>query len=331
MKKRILTGIQSSGVPHLGNILGAIIPSIKLSQDKDVQSLFFIADMHSLTSIKDRELIKKNTYSVASAWISFGFDATTNIFYRQSDIPEVTELTWYLNCVTPFPMLSNAHSFKDKSSRSKLSDVNVGLFDYPVLMASDIILYSPDIVPVGKDQIQHLEIAKDIAGNFNRIFGETFTIPNIKTDENIMVIPGTDGQKMSKSYKNTIDIFLSEKELKKQILKIVTDSTSMEEPKEYKTCNVYKLYKLLAEDKKIKEMENNYKSGNYGYGNAKTELFELIIEKFKVQRENYNRLMKDTNFIEQELEKGAAKARDIALDKLEEVRNKIGFAKYKKI
>ena len=241
---RILTGIQSTGVPHLGNILGAIIPAIELSRDKNNESLFFIADLHSLTTIRDPKILKENTYATAAAWLAFGFDTKNNLFYRQSDVTEVCELTWHLNCFTPYPMLANAHSFKDKANR--LSDVNTGLFTYPVLMASDILLYDAEIVPVGKDQQQQLEMTRDIAGSFNHVYGDTLVLPEAKFDERVMIVPGTDGQKMSKSYNNIIDIFLPDKKLRKQVMSIVTDSTPMEKPKDPSSCHVFSLFKLLA-------------------------------------------------------------------------------------
>ena len=257
---RVLTGIQSTGVPHLGNLLGAIIPAIKISQNSKNESLFFIADLHSFTTVRDKKVLQENTYATAAAWLAFGFDTKKNLFYRQSDVPQVCELTWYLNCFTPFPMLANAHSFKDKSDR--LSDVNSGLFTYPVLMAADILLYDAEIVPVGKDQIQHLEITRDIAGAFNHIYKGSFVIPEVSVDERVMIIPGTDGQKMSKSYNNIINIFLDDKKLRKQIMSIKTDSLGLDEPKDPENCNVFKLYKLLASDKKTKEMAVKYKAGN---------------------------------------------------------------------
>ena len=248
---RILTGIQSSGVPHLGNILGAIIPAIEMSKSTENESLFFIADLHSLTTIKNAESIKYNIYATAAAWLAFGFDTEKNIFYRQSNISEVTELMWILNCFTPYPMLANAHSFKDKANN--LADVNSGLFTYPVLMASDILLYDANIVPVGKDQLQHLEMTRDVAGSFNHLMGETFVLPEAKVSENVMLVPGTDGEKMSKSYDNTIDIFTEEKHLKKQIMRIVTDSLDLEASKDPSSCNVFKIYKLLASNDQIKK------------------------------------------------------------------------------
>lgn len=320
---RILTGIQSTGRPHLGNILGAIAPAIALSNLENNESLFFIADLHSLTTIKDAETRKHNTDAVAAAWLAFGFDTDKNIFYRQSRIPEVCELTWYLNCFTPFPMLANAHSFKDKSDR--LSDVNAGLFTYPVLMASDIIMYDADFVPVGKDQQQHLEIARDIANTFNNQYGEVFVLPEAKIEESIMTIPGTDGQKMSKSYGNTIDIFLPDKKLRKQVMTIVTDSTPLEEPKKTEGDTVFALYKLLASEAQIEEMRKNYEGGNYGYGHAKQALYELILEKYAEERKTFNYYMENLDELHAKLEKGEAKAREIALEVLGKVKAKLGY------
>ena len=320
---RILTGIQSTNIPHLGNMLGAMLPAIEMSKDDKHQCLFFIADLHSITTIKDAEFRKNSTYAVAAAWLALGFDVNKNLLYRQSDVPEVCELTWYLNCFTPFPMLANAHSFKDKSDR--LSDVNAGLFTYPVLMAADILLYDTNIVPVGKDQVQHLEITRDIATKFNSTYGETFVIPEVKVDEQVMIVPGTDGQKMSKSYNNFINIFLPEKELKKSVMGIVTDAKSLEEPKDPETCNVFKLYQLLADVTQLEEMRKNYLQGNFGYGHAKTALFQLILDKFNKARSEYERLMNDKPTLDNELKKGEEKARTIASDVLSRVRGKLGF------
>ncbi len=320
---RILTGIQSSGKPHLGNLLGAIIPAIKLSEQAGNDSFFFIADLHSLTTIKDAETRTANVRAVAAAWLAFGFDIEKNYLYRQSRIPEVCELTWYLSCLTPFPMLANAHSFKDKSER--LSDVNAGLFTYPVLMTADIILYDANFVPVGKDQKQHLEMARDIATAFNNLYGETFVVPEPKIAEEVMTIPGTDGQKMSKSYGNIIDIFLPDKELRKQVLSIVTDSTPLEEPKNPDTDNVYAIYSLMATEEQKASMRAKYLAGNYGYGHAKQELFELIISKYKQEREAYNFYMSNLSELDKRLEQGEAKARVVAHAVLDRVRKKLGF------
>lgn len=320
---RILTGIQSSGRPHLGNLLGAIIPAIKLSQQPGNDSLFFIADLHSLTTIKDAETRINNVRAVAAAWLAFGFDIERNCLYRQSRIPEVCELAWYLNCVTPFPMLANAHSFKDKSE--KLSDVNAGLFTYPVLMTADIILYDANVVPVGKDQKQHLEMAKDIAVAFNNTYGETFVLPEAKIEEQLMTIPGTDGQKMSKSYGNIIDIFLPEKELLKQIKTIKTDSTPLEAPKNPDTDITFSLYRLLANSEQQDALRKKYLGGNFGYGHAKQELHELILQKFSKEREAFNFYMNNIDELEKKLMQGEAKARVIAHQVLDRVRKKAGF------
>ncbi|MBX2966848.1 MAG: tryptophan--tRNA ligase [Cyclobacteriaceae bacterium] len=320
---RILTGIQSSGRPHLGNLLGAIIPAIKLSKKPENESFFFIADLHSLTTIKDAKTREENVRAVAAAWLAFGFDVEKNFLYRQSRIPEVCELTWYLNCLTPFPMLANAHSFKDKSDR--LSDVNAGLFTYPVLMTADIILYDANVVPVGKDQKQHVEMARDITSSFNNSYGETFVVPEAKIEEQVMTIPGTDGQKMSKSYGNIIDIFLPEKELLKQIKSIVSDSTPLEAPKNPETDNTFALYSLVASADEVETMRKNYLAGNYGYGHAKKELHELILKKFAAEREAFNFYYSNTEELEKKLQQGEEKARAIAVTVLERVRKKLGF------
>lgn len=320
---RILTGIQSSGKPHLGNLLGAIIPAIRLSQDPKNESFFFIADLHSLTTIKDAEVRKENVNAVAAAWLAFGFDTDKNLFYRQSKVPQVTELNWYMSCYTPFPMLANAHSFKDKSDR--LADVNAGLFTYPVLMACDIIIYDANVVPVGKDQKQHLEMTRDIASAFNHRYGDVFVLPEARIDEQIMTIPGTDGQKMSKSYGNTIDIFQTDKKLRKNVMQIITDSTPMEEPKNPDNCNVFNIYKLLASEEQIAEMRQNYEGGNYGYGHAKQALFELIVKKYAKERELYNHYMENIGELHKKLEKGEEKAAEIASKTLGRVRKVLGF------
>jgi tryptophanyl-tRNA synthetase len=321
---RILTGIQSSGRPHLGNLLGAIIPAIKLSRQPGNESLFFIADLHSLTTIKDPATRVQNVNAVAAAWLAFGFDIEKNFLYRQSRIPEVCELTWYLNCFTPYPMLANAHSFKDKAE--KLADVNAGLFTYPVLMTADIILYDAEFVPVGKDQRQHLEIARDIATAFNSQYGETFVVPESKIEEEVMTVPGTDGQKMSKSYGNIIDIFLPDKELRKQILAIVTDSTPLEAPKDPDKDNVYAIYKLLATDEEQSSMRARYLAGNYGYGHAKQELFELVCRRFAKERQAFDFYMSNPEELNKKLEQGEARARVIARTVLARARKTLGYS-----
>ena len=320
---RILTGIQSSGKPHLGNILGAIKPSIELSKNSKNDSLFFIADLHSLINIKDSKVRNENTLAIAASWIAMGFDYEKNYFYRQSKITQVCELAWYLNCFTPYPMLSNSHSFKDKSDN--LSDINSGLFTYPVLMAADILLYDSEIVPVGKDQKQHLEITRDIAKSFNHNYGDTFIIPESKIDKNVQTIPGTDGRKMSKTYENTIDIFADEKSLKKQIMSIVTDSKGLEDKKNPESCNIFNIFKLIASEDEVKKMKKNYSEGGYGYGHAKTHLLNLILDLFRNERKLYSELLQNPDHLYGILVKGEEKARVIADKVLERVRSKLGY------
>ena len=320
---RILTGIQSTGIPHLGNLLGAILPAIKLANNPKNESFLFIADLHSLTQIKDAKLIQDNTYSTAAAWLAFGLNIEKTVFYRQSDVPQVSELSWYLSCFFPYQRLTLAHSFKDKADR--LEDINSGLFTYPMLMAADILLYDANIVPVGKDQLQHLEMTRDVVSRFHSKMGETFVMPEAKVHENTMLIPGTDGAKMSKSKNNIINIFLNDKKLRKQIMGIQTDSVPMEEPKDPNSCNVFALYKLMASDSQIASMKANYEGGNYGYGHAKQALFELLIEQFSKEREMYNYYMENLEEVEKALEIGAKKASVIANEVLERVRKKLGY------
>jgi len=320
---RILTGIQSTGTPHLGNILGAIKPAIEMSNKPENESFLFIADLHSLTQIKDKETLKGNTYATAAAWLSFGLDTKKTIFYRQSDVPQATELAWILSCHFPFQRLTLAHSFKDKSDR--LSDVNAGIFTYPMLMAADILLYDAEEVPVGKDQQQHLEMTRDVASRFNNIFGETFILPQGKVNKSTELVLGTNGEKMSKSKGNIIDIFLPEKELKKQVMAIQTDSTPIEDPKNFKSCNVYKIFKLIADNKSVIKMEQNYSKGGYGYGHAKKELLEYILSHFSKERDTFNYYMSNKNELDKVLNEGAQKANSVASKVLNRVRNKLGY------
>lgn len=320
---RILTGIQSTGRPHLGNLLGAILPAIELSKNPANESLYFIADLHSLTTVRDPDVLRQNTYAVAAAWLACGFDTAKNLFYRQSDVPQVTELAWHLSCFTPYPMLANAHSFKDKSD--KLSDVNAGLFTYPVLMAADILLYDADIVPVGKDQIQHLEIARDIAQAFNSRYGDTLVPPQARVDAELMTIPGTDGLKMSKSYGNIIDIFLPEKELLKVIRKIISDGKDLADPKDPDTDVTFKLYSLLASPAEAADMRQRYEAGGYGYGSAKQALYELILRRFAVERERFNFYLNNLPEIDQQLAIGARRAQEYGAGVLAKVRQKVGY------
>ena len=320
---RILTGIQSTGTPHLGNILGAIKPAIEMSNKPENESFLFIADLHSLTQIKDKETLKGNTYATAAAWLSFGLDPKKTIFYGQSDVPQATELAWILSCHFPFQRLTLAHSFKDKSDR--LSDVNAGIFTYPMLMAADILLYDAEEVPVGKDQQQHLEMTRDVASRFNNIFGETFILPQGKVNKSTELVLGTNGEKMSKSKGNIIDIFLPEKELKKQVMAIQTDSTPIEDPKNFKSCNVYKIFKLIADNKSVTKMEQNYSKGGYGYGHAKKELLEYILSHFSKERDRFNYYMSNKDDLDRVLNEGAQKANSVASKVLNRVRNKLGY------
>ena len=320
---RILTGIQSTGTPHLGNILGALLPAIEISKNTNHDSFFFIANLHSLTQIKDAETMRNNTYSTAATWLALGLDIEKTVFYRQSDIPQTTELTWYLSCFFTYQRLTLAHSFKDKADR--LDDVNSGLFNYPMLMAADILLYDAEIIPVGKDQLQHIEMTRDVASRFHAKMGETFVMPEGKTEENIMLIPGTDGAKMSKSKGNTINIFLPEKQLRKQIMSIETDSTALEDAKDWSTCNCFAIYSLLATEEEVKTMKANYENGNYGYGHAKQALHELVLKTFETPRERYTYYMNNLDAIDDALAKGAEKAKVVANAVLERVREKIGY------
>lgn len=320
---RILTGIQSTGTPHLGNILGALIPAMTLANDNANESYLFIADMHSLTQIKDGKTLRHNTYSTAATWLAFGLDIEKTVFYRQSDVQQVTELSWYLSCFFPYQRLTLAHSFKDKADR--LEDVNSGLFSYPMLMAADILLYDAEIIPVGKDQEQHIEMTRDVASRFHAKMGETFVLPKAQIQKNTMLIPGTDGAKMSKSKGNTINIFLQEKKLRKQIMSIETDSTPLEDPKDWANCNCFAIYSLLASKAEITTMKTNYQNGNYGYGHAKQALFELILKTFKTQREHYYFYMNNLDKIDEALAKGAKKAKVVANGVLERVREKVGY------
>ncbi|KAF2518944.1 tryptophan--tRNA ligase [Flavobacterium salilacus subsp. salilacus] len=320
---KILTGIQSTGTPHLGNLLGAILPAIAMANQPENESFLFIADLHSATQIKDGNELRENTYSVAATWLACGLDINRVVFYRQSDIPQVTELSWYLSCFFPYQRLTLAHSFKDKADR--LDDVNAGLFTYPMLMAADILLYDAEFVPVGKDQLQHIEITRDVASRFNHQMGDTFVLPEAITSDVTKIIPGTDGEKMSKSRNNFINIFLEDKPLRKQVMSIETDSTPLEDPKNPDTCNVFAIYKLLASDEQTEQMRANYVGGNYGYGHAKQALFELIVETFKTEREKYSYYMANLNEVDAALKVGAEKATTIANSVLARVREKLGY------
>jgi tryptophanyl-tRNA synthetase len=319
---RILTGIQATGTPHLGNLLGAIFPAIELSKKAQNESFLFIANLHSLTQIKNAKDLKQNTYEIAAAWLACGLDTEKTFFYRQSDIPEVTELSWYLSCFYPFQRLTLAHSFKDKADR--LEDVNAGLFTYPVLMAADILLYDAEVVPVGKDQLQHLEMARDMGARFNNQMGEIFVLPKAELQEDTKYVPGIDGQKMSKSRGNIINIFLPEKELKKQVMSIETDSKTLEEAKDPETDKVFAIYKLIANTQEIQVLKEKYLAGNFGYGHAKTELLNLILTKYSKERELFSYYMNNLPELEEKLQEGAVKTKKIAAETLKRVRESLG-------
>ena len=320
---RVLTGIQSTGTPHLGNILGAIIPAIKMSEVPENESFLFIADLHSLTQIKDPLLLKSNTLSTAATWLACGLNPNNVVFYRQSDVPQVSELMWYLLTFFPYQRLTLAHSFKDKADR--LEDVNGGLFTYPMLMAADILLYDANQVPVGKDQLQHLEFTRDVAARFNAKMGEVFVLPDEHINEQTMLIPGIDGQKMSKSRNNIIDIFEDEKGLRKRIMSISSDSTPLEAPKNPDTCTVFSIYQLLAEPAEVEVMRSNYLTGGYGYGHAKQALFELICSRFASERTQYTYFMNHPSEVEGILLDGAQRASAVANPVLNRVRQALGL------
>ena len=321
--KRILTGVQSTGVPHLGNILGAIIPAINFSKKENIETFLFIADFHSLTQIKNSDELKRNTLFTAAAWLACGLNPDKTVFYRQSDVPQVSELAWYLSCFFPFKRLSLAHSFKDKKDR--LEDVNAGLFNYPMLMAADILMYDADVVPVGKDNLQHLEITRNVANRFHNIYGDTFTLPVEHLQDETKLVTGTDGAKMSKSKNNIIDIFAEEKVLKKQIMSIKTDSTGIEDSKDWKNCNLFKIYTLLAKKNEIEYMKKNYNLGGYGYGHAKNELYDLMLKKYSIERNKYQHYISNPDEVEKILKAGATKANATANKVLNRVRKKLGY------
>ncbi|MEI6865280.1 tryptophan--tRNA ligase [Flavicella sp.] len=320
---RILTGVQSTGVPHLGNLLGAIEPAITMANDPKNESFIFIADMHSVTQIKDNEVLSENTYAVAATWLAMGLDTSKTVFYRQSDVPETTELSWYLSCYFPYQRLTLAHSFKDKADR--LTDVNSGLFYYPMLMAADILLYDAEYVPVGKDQLQHLEMTRDVANRFNHQMGDTFVVPDAKISEKSKYVTGTDGSKMSKSKDNLINIFLPKKQLKKQVMGIDTDSKTLEEPKDPNSCNIFTIYNLLASEQQTEEMRANYLAGNFGYGHAKMALLNVILEKYAEPRDKFDYFMNNKQELDVILKKGSEKARKVSSVVLAKVRTKLGF------
>jgi len=324
-----LTGIKPTGTPHLGNYLGAIKPALGLVEN--YKAFYFIADYHGLTTIRDKQEMKQHTYEVAATWLALGLDPNEVVFYRQSDIPEVFELTWVLSCFAGKGWLNRAHAYKSmadansESGRDTDDGVNMGLYNYPVLMAADIILFNTNVVPVGQDQRQHLEMARDIANAFNYVYGDTLVPPDALILEDVATIPGLDGRKMSKSYGNTVELFAAPKQLRKQVMQIVTNSQTPEEPKNPDENNIFNIYKHFATPEQIAENRKKYTQGGVGYGDLKQELFELLDVTFSAPRERYNELMANKKEIDAILERGAATARPIARKTLGKVRRKIGI------
>lgn len=322
MKKRVLSGIQPSGKPHLGNYLGALKQHIDMQDD--FECYLFIADLHALTTVRDAVAMRRQTLDLAISYLALGLDPEKTVFFKQSDLPEHAELCWIFDAITKMPFIERAHAWKDAQAKGK-KEVTVGLFNYPVLQAADILLYQPDLVPVGQDQKQHIEMTRDIAQNFNNIFGEVFKLPDPEIKEEVAIVPGTDGQKMSKSYGNTIEIFADDATLKKQVMGIVTDSTPLEDPKDPDTCNVFKLYKLMASPQESEELAKKYRAGGMGFGEAKKLLLEKILDHFAAARQKYLELSKNEEYVWQVLEDGAQRAKRVASATLNAAKVKIGY------
>ncbi len=326
-----LTGITTSGTPHLGNYVGAIRPAVKTSKDRDIMSYYFLADYHSLIKNSDPELRKQSTLEIAAAWIAMGLDHKNCVFYRQSDIPEIPELTWILTCLAAKGLMNRAHAYKavaaqnlETGQKDPDKGITMGLFSYPILMAADILMFNARKVPVGKDQVQHLEMTRDIAGRFNHVYKKIFILPQVVVDENSAVLSGLDGRKMSKSYNNFIPLFDTPKRLRKQIMKIKTNSLGPEEPKDPSNCTLFSIYKAFATNEQTKKLEKHYREG-IAWGEMKQELFEYINEILKDPRQKYSELIKNPGDIEQILEKGAIKAREFSVPFLEKIRKTIGI------
>ena len=321
--KRILTGIQPSGIPHIGNYFGAMKQCIDLQNGNEGECFLFIADYHSMTTNPKPEDLKQRIERLAVDFLACGIDPEKTVFFRQSDVPEVCELTWILNCITGLGLLERAHSYKDKIAKG--FQPNNGLFSYPVLMASDILIYRSDLVPVGKDQKQHLEMTRDIAIKFNQTYGETFVIPDEKISESVSVIPGLDGQKMSKSYNNTIEIFGEEKAMRKKFMSIKTDSKSVEEVKDPDTSSIFQLYRLFATPDQVEEMRRKYLAGGYGYGHAKQALYEAYLDYFAPLRKRREELMANMDYVHAILKSGGERARAEAVRTMDIVRKRVGL------
>ena len=329
-KKRVLTGITTSGTPHLGNYVGAIRPAIQESMSGDCDSFFFLADYHALIKCQDPELVHKSTLEIAASWLALGLDPDQVTFYRQSDIPEITELTWILTCMTAKGLVNRAHAYKsavqvnNDSGEDADFGVNMGLFSYPILMAADILMFNADVIPVGRDQIQHIEMARDIAQRFNHHYGTYFVLPNAKVDDELSVLNGLDGRKMSKSYKNTIPLFLEEKKLKKHINKIKTNLLEPGEPKDPDDSTVFQIWRAFSSVEKTDQMRKDFADG-IAWGEAKRQLFELVNSELKEPREKYFELMAKPESVEKLLRQGAEKARSDSNNLMKSLRHAVGL------
>lgn len=324
MARRSLSGIKPTNMPHIGNYLGMIRPAIDLQDEYG--AFYFVADYHAFTSTHDRDLMRASTWDATAVFLAFGLDPQRSVFWRQSDVPEVCELTWILTCMASMGLLERAHAWKAAKDRGDSGSINAGVFSYPVLMAADILMYDSDVVPVGKDQVQHVEMTRDMAQRFNSIFGETFKLPLASVREEVHTVVGTDGQKMSKSYGNTIPVFLPAKALKKALAGIQTDSKGLDEPKDPRSCNVMALYRLFAGPEQVAEMEERYRAGGYGYGHAKQALFEVMDAHLGPYRERFQALRADEGYLEDVLQDGAARARVVGREVLQRARAAAGFA-----
>jgi len=320
-RKRSLSGIKPTGTPHLGNYLGFLKPALALQDSRD--TFYFIADYHALTSVRDPKELRAQTYELVAVFSALGMDFERHTFFRQSDVPEVTELTWLLSCVTPLGLLERAHAVKD--AQAKGEEINDGIFQYPVLMAADILIYDSHEVPVGKDQKQHLEMTRDIAQRFNRVYGDTFVVPEPRIEEQVATIPGLDGRKMSKSYGNEIPLFSTEAQLRKAVMRIVTDSRTVEEPKDPDGCNVFQIFRHFAPPEAQREWAQRYRAGGMGYGEIKQAAFEAINREIAPYREPYFAVRKDEAQLNAILQRGGAKARRVAQGVLARARQRVGL------
>ncbi|MGR9108971.1 MAG: tryptophan--tRNA ligase [Gammaproteobacteria bacterium] len=332
-KLRVLTGITTTGTPHLGNYVGAIRPAIEASHDSNVIPFYFLADYHAIIKCHDPERVRQSSLEIAATWLALGLDTDNAVFYRQSDIPEIPELAWVLTCVTAKGLMNRAHAYKaavaeNEESGEKDPDkgITMGLFNYPILMAADILMFNAHQVPVGKDQIQHLEMARDIAGRFNHIFGEHFVLPEVVVGENTATLAGLDGRKMSKSYNNTIPLFLPEKKFRKLINKIKTNSLEPGEPKDPDSCTLYGIFRAFASDQEAADLREQYHAG-IAWGEVKNILFEYLNDLLREARERYEELIGNPAFIETKLQEGAAKAREFSVPMLRQVRKAVGISR----